>query len=272
MASAWTVRGLGIALLLAAIPALLYVDEPLGGMLAFALAVTGLFTAIVVAEATVPARGAQALVEGDTAALEDLRAGLGLQGAPLYVHDQGNAGGERMFWPASDNERPVPILDARSLSYAGTGETKVGIALEPSGLRLLALHEAETRPLAPGAPLAEVEAFLEGLFTTHDLARGFSLTKAEDGLRARLRAQAVELPCQSDPLDPACQATGCALCQAAGCALARSLERPVEVAQARVEDEHVTLQLSPETRIEEHEAAQESAASAQPETRAEGSA
>lgn len=246
MQTVWKVRGLGILLVLAAVPAFLFVAEPLGGMLAFALAVTGSFLAVVVAEPAVPAGFGQALVDGDQGLLDEFSDGLGMEGSPVYVHDQGNVGAERLFLAASDNDRPVPILDRETLAYAGSGATKVGLALAPPGLELVRRHEDEAAGLPEGAPMAEAEAFLSGLFATHDLVRGFSITKADEALRVRFRSQAVEPPCLSDPLDPACQRTGCAICQATGCALARSLERPVSVAEADVEEDQVLLHLTPE--------------------------
>lgn len=244
MQAAWKVRGLGLAFVVAAVPAFLYVDEPLGGMLAFGLAATGLFVAVVVAEATVPARGLQATVAGDAGALSDLADGLGLEGTPHYVHDQGNVGAERLFLPASKNERPIPILDPDTLAYSGTGGTKVGLALAPPGLELLRLHARETRRLPEGASLSDAEAFLSGLFATHDLVRGVNVSKPGDRLRVRFEASALEVPCLSDPVEPACEATGCVACQAVGCALARSLEHPVAVDQARIEGDRVTLHLA----------------------------
>lgn len=246
MQTVWKVRGLGLALVLAAVPAFLFLAEPLGGMLAFALAVTGLFVTVVVAEPAVPARFGQALVEGDTAVLDEVAGGLRMQGGPVYVHDQGNVGAERLFLAASDNERPVPILDDQTLAYAGTGGTKVGLTVRPPGLRLVELHEAEASPLVAGASLSEAEAFLGGLFATHDLVDGFAVTKAGGRLRVRFAAQALEPPCLDQPLDPACRRTGCVVCQAAGCALARSLQRPVAVDEARIEEEQVLLHLRPE--------------------------
>jgi hypothetical protein len=237
---------LGALLVVGAVPALVYVDEPLGGMLAFALAVIGLFVAVVVAERAIPAGSVQAIVDGDGRTLAQLSEGLGLEGQPIYVHDQGNVGHERLFLPASANERAVPILDPDTVTYPGTGETKVGLAVDPPGLILLEAYAAEARPLDAGASLTEAEAFLDGLYTTHDLARSLTVTKTEDGLRVRFRPQAVEVPCREQPLDPICERTGCALCQAAGCALSRSLGRPLTVGEADVREDTVTLSLVPD--------------------------
>lgn len=262
MQTHWKARGLGAVLVLASLPAFLLLAEPLGGMLAVALAVTGAFVAIVVAERVIPARAVEATVEGDAAALADIGEGLGLEGLPIYVHDQGNVGAERLFLPASANERPVPILDPDTLAYAGTGGTKVGLGFQPPGLELVRLHETESQRLPEEASLSEAEAFLVGLFATHDLARGFSVTKSGDRLRVRIEAQALELPCVVDPVEPACQkAAGCVVCQAAGCAQARSRGRPLAVEEVQVDGARVVLHLAP----------QQPASSREPEGQAEAS-
>lgn len=247
MNTLWKARLLGALLTLAAVPSLLYVNEPLGGMLAFALAATGLFTLVIVAEDTLPTRATQALLTGDANAHQTIQHGLNLEGPPVYVHDQGNIGQERLFLPASTNQRPIPILDPDTTIYPGTGDTKIGLALPPPGLALLEQHENEAHPLPPKAPIQETQAFLQGLHATHDTAKQLTLTQHGDALQARFKTTNLEPPCLDDPIDPQCQRTGCLLCQTIGCALARSLERPLTVHEATIEAPWVTLQLAPET-------------------------
>ena len=241
MRTLWRVRALGALLVLAAVPALVAFPDPAGPVVATALAVTGLFVALVV-ERAVPAPAAEALLHGGARTLEQVAKGLGLQGRPVYVHDQGNVGEERLFIPAAQNAKPVPVLDADTTTYAG-GATKAGVAVAPPGLALVREH-AEATGLSPaGAALPDVEEFLQGLCATHDLASSVRVAGGERGVDVRFRAAALRPPCFDDPADPLCERTGCALCQAAGCALARSLGRPVVVAEARVEAPWVSLRL-----------------------------
>lgn len=239
-------QALGALLAVGAVPAFLFLADPLGGMLGFALMVTGVFIAVVAAERAVPAPASQAVLQGASETLSRTVDGLDLQGAPVYVHDQGNVGEERLFLPASDKQAPVPILDPDTVAYAGAGGTRIGLALPPAGLALIQQHEALSGTRLVDAGLPEVEAFLKGLGTTDDLMRGVRVTEDDQGLRARFQAAAVEPPCFQAPAEPRCQRSGCALCQAVGCSLARSLKRPIQVASATVEPPWVTIRLHPE--------------------------
>ncbi|MHB8603773.1 MAG: hypothetical protein ACYDCK_00855 [Thermoplasmatota archaeon] len=236
----WT-RGLGIACAIASLPVLYFVPSPLGGALGTALAVIGLFVAIVVAERVVGAASAQSILDGDARALHGVASGLKLAGSPIYVHDQGNVGEERLFLPASNNAKPVPILDAETTTYAGGGGTKLGIALAPSGLRLVQDHERNTQQPLHGADLPSIEAFLQTMFDAGDLARGVRLATAGDAIVFELRGAALRAPCVADPSDPLCAKTGCSLCQAAGCSLARALARPLAVEWAAIDAETIRV-------------------------------
>lgn len=241
MRSDWRVRLLGALVALAALPAAFLVPEPAGGVLAAGLAVTGLFVAVVAAERAVPAPAAEALVRGGARGLEQVARGLKLSGRPVYVHDQGNVGEERLFLPASDARKPVPILDADTAAYAGAAGTMAGLAFAPPGLALVQRHEADTGAELARADISDVEQFLRSLGSTHDLARGLRVSAEGGRVDVSFAAGAVRPPCLDDPSQPLCERTGCALCQAVGCALARSLNRPVAVAGATVEAPRVTL-------------------------------
>ena len=245
MRSDWRVRALGGLVALAAVPVAVLLPEPLGGVLAAGLAVTGLFVAVVVAERSVPAPAVEAVVHGAARSLDEVARGLKLAGRPVYVHDQGNVGEERLFLPAAQNEKPVPILDADTVAYAGAGSTKLGLALSPPGLALVRQHEAATGASLPTATLGEVGRFLQGLAAADDLARDVRVAADGAGVEVRFAAGAVRPPCFDDPAEPLCERTGCAICQAAGCALARSLRRPVAVTGAVVEAPRVTLRFEP---------------------------
>lgn len=237
---------LGLLLAVGAVPAFMFLSDPLGGMLGFALGVTGVFIAVVAAERAVPAPATEAVVQGGSDALAQARAGLDLQGSAVYVHDQGNLGEERLFLPASQTSKPVPILDRETAAYAGAGGTRVGLAVVPPGLRLVQAHEAASGSSLAKAALPETEAFLKGLGTSDDLMGGLRLTEDEGGLRVRFREASVRPACFEEPGDPRCSTTGCALCQAVGCSLARSLERPIQVIGADVEPPWVTIRFTPE--------------------------
>lgn len=243
MRADWRARLLGFATAAAALPVLFAVPEPVGPVLGAGLAVAGLFVAVVAAERAVPAPAAEALLRGDAATLQQVAEGLKLQGRPVYVHDQGNVGAERLFLPASENEKPVPILDPATVLYSGGSETKIGVAVAPAGLALLQAHEAATGESLRGAPLQEVEQQLQHLAADNDLARGMTVIAEGADLTVRFASGGVRPPCFDDPSTPLCEKTGCALCQAVGCALARSLGRPIEVREAHVEVPWVTLRL-----------------------------
>ncbi len=234
----WIVRGLGALFLAPAIPFLLLVDAPTGGVLAFGAASVGVFLIVIVAERVVPAPGAQALLDGSSDALDSVSSGLALGGRPVYVPDQGNVGEERLFLSAAGRQRPIPMLDAETVVYGGGGGTLRGVAIVPPGLRLL---QRRARPLEPGAKVEQTEAHLQGVLGSDDLATGISVTPTPHGFDVSLRSGATNPPCMRDPTDPQCQRVGCSICQAIGCALVRTVGRPLVVAEAEIAPPHVRL-------------------------------
>lgn len=242
---------LGAVLALAAVPALIWVAEPLGPVLAFGLGATGLFLLVVVAQRAVPADAAQAMLQRQAAQVAEVRAGLGLAGKPVYVpgrlaapaNARGGAarngarpGGATVFFPASDDDRPVPLLDGETVLYAGSGSVRSGIAAPPVTV---------VAPLA--GPLADVEGRLAGSLAAADLAQGLTVAAEHGGrLKADFRMAACDLPCLADPSRPACLETGCAVCQTIGCHLAVAMQRPVAAEEATVKGRRVTIWFRPE--------------------------
>lgn len=241
----WKVRLLGGMLLLAAVAAYVGVPDSAGAVLAASLAVVGAFVIVVVAEPSVPSPVAADVLAGDARSLVELARGLHLEGSPIYVHDQGNVGEERMFLPTFAQLRRVPVLDASTTAYAGSAATAAGLAVVPPGLPLLNRYTEDAEVDLKGAPVPEIEGALRGMLEAGDLGRGAELTEVEGALELRFRAGSAPPPCFADPSRPLCAETGCALCQAAGCALARGLQRPVVVEHAEITHPMVRVRYRP---------------------------
>ncbi len=227
----WIVRGLGMVFLAPSLPLLLLVDAPTGGVLAFGSASVGIFLIVIVAERVVPAPSAQAFLDGTADALDSVRHGLALGGSLVYVPDQGNVGEERLFLAAAGKSRPVPTLDAQTMVYGGSGGTRRGVALVPPGLSLL---QGRARPLEPGSRIEQMEAHVQGILGSADLATGVTVTPVPGGFEAGLHSGATQPPCMRDPTSPQCQRVGCHICQAIGCALVRAVGRPLVVGDTEV--------------------------------------
>ncbi|MGB0652307.1 MAG: hypothetical protein ACPGQL_03820 [Thermoplasmatota archaeon] len=260
MRSELVLRLIGGLVLVMVAPILLWVEEPLGTILAFNAAVIGVLLVFVLPERSLPAEGAEAALHGATEQAMDVASGLGLGGHPVYVNLDASANGDRLFLPTRPSDLPLPALDATTMTYAGDGGTQVGLAVRPSGARLLALAGDETS-LQPGAPLGQVTTFLRGAgrrngwFKELEIDQeldgaaaatepGQAQSRQEDGLRVAFVPDALRLPCQ-DAQEPACPRTGCSVCQVIGCAVARNRGRPMELHDAEITPDRVRLRLRP---------------------------
>lgn len=242
----WAARLLGAVLIIGAIPALVWVPEPLGGVLAFGAAAMGLFLIVVVAERAISAEAAQAIVQAQADQVAQVREGLKLAGRPIYV-PRGEAP-PVLFLPAADDDRRVPILDSDTVLYAGSATTKAGFTLPTAAITVAAALErkAGTRDAGPSG-LGDLESRVGGALAAADLAHGLTVQPEGDGrLKADLRSGACDLPCLDTPERPDCLETGCTACHTVAGALAAALGKPVAVESATVQGRRVTLLLRPE--------------------------
>ncbi len=225
-------RVLGLALIVAGVVAFFLVPGAVAWTLVFAGVSTGAFLSLVAGAPSVPASVVPALVEGPAEDVASLLDAFALNGRAVFVPPGGNLTRDRVFIPASENEKPVPLLDDASTIHRGPVDFKIGVALVPAGRALIDAHVDATGASLAGAPLPEVEGFLRGLGLENGLFTGLRLTRVHDSLVVAFSPR-VATPCfGAMSTSPPCDRGGCALCSAVGCALARSVDRPLAVHEA----------------------------------------
>ncbi len=231
----------GVALILAGIVAFIALPPPYSFTLLFAGASTGLFIALVASTPSVPRVVVDRILSGASEEGSSTIRGLSLAGKATYVPPGVNLARDRVFIAASDNDKPVPLLDDETVIHQGPPEFKTGMAIMPPGIGLVEGHAAAVGADMIGAPLPEAEAFIRGLGLENGLFQDFRMAREGERLVATFQPT-VTPPCL-DALasDPPCDRSGCALCSAVGCTLARSMARPMGVAEAGPDGDRVIM-------------------------------
>lgn len=252
MASWWRpglgVPAFGIGCLVLAAIAYLAFEEPVDATLAFALGSVGLFTLLVLTERAIPARTAQASLVGAGRALNEAAEGLALEGRASTVPPGGNLSRDRLFLAAAQSAKPLPVLDDRTILYAGPSTVRIGVAIEPPGRELVERWEQATGRRFADTPFAALRSSLAGMGLSEGLYRDLRLREEKGRLSLSYRPLDVKPPCMDAAATERlpCERTACTLCSAACVALARTLGRPVTVAEAEVAGGEVVLTVDPE--------------------------
>lgn len=242
------VRAFGILCLALALLAYVLLEEPHDALLAFALGMLGLFALLVLTEKVVPARAAEAILQGNARAALDTAEGLALTGRASVVPAGGNLTRDRLFLSAAESVKPLPVLDDATVVYAAPANIRTGIAIDPSGRVLLDAWEDATGEPFASMPVANVQSALAGLGLSEGLYKRFRMREEGGRFVMEFAPLDVQPPCLVDGATGRlpCEIAACALCSAACTALARSLGRPVTIAEAEAAKGEIRLRVEPE--------------------------
>lgn len=235
--ASWLVRGLGIALAASAVPCLLFLPEPAGGVLALGMSAVGMYVAVVVADPAVPASAAQAALLGEAEALRSLASALHLEGVPHAV--PAADGRCHLFLPARAETGSVPAPESGSL-HGGQDGHMAGVSVATSATHLVHAQGGERGRLR-AAGLQEGLGVLREAGREADLWHRLDVRPDADALAVSFRTGCVKPPCQGTTVG--CVPSGCMLCHSVAMGVAESLDAPVRLASGTAQGRWVRLKL-----------------------------
>lgn len=209
---------IGITLMIIGISFLL-VNTALYIKLGFASILIGLFMIFMITERSIPKNISDAQIEGNLDTIKSITKNLNLTGNALFLPKSDIRTEERIFIPLNENNKETPDIDDDFVFSTGTDGKSLGIAVPPSGLKLL--KEIEKQTDFENIALDEVEESLQ-TFVGMDLFRSVALKKVEDGWRLELEKPVF---CTND--QALCNQYPCPTCSAVLTAVTRASKQKV---------------------------------------------
>jgi len=210
----------GITLIITGISFLL-VNTTLYIKLGFASILIGLFMIFMITEKSIPKNISDAQIEGNLNTIKRITKNLNLTGNALFLPKSDIRTEERIFIPLNKNNKETPDFDDELVFSTGADGKSLGIAVPPSGLKLLG--EIEKQADFENITLDDVEESLQ-TFVGMDLLKSITIKKAEDKWMLELEKPVF---CPKD--HSLCNQYPCPTCSAVLTAVTRAAKKKVWV-------------------------------------------
>ena len=214
----------------------LLVNTALYIKLGFASILIGLFMIFMITERSIPKNISDAQIEGNLDTIKSITKNLNLTGNALFLPKSDIRTEERIFIPLNENNKETPDIDDDFVFSTGTDGKSLGIAVPPSGLKLL--KEIEKQMDFKNIALDEVEESLQ-TFVGMDLFRSVALKKVEDGWRLELEKPVF---CTND--QALCNQYPCPTCSAVLTAVTRASKQKVWITDTMHNGKKVVFHLT----------------------------
>jgi len=211
---------IGLTLMITGISFLL-VNTALYIKLGFASILIGLFMIFMITEKSIPKNISDAQIEGNLNTIKRITKNLNLTGNALFLPKSDIRTEERIFIPLNKNNKETPDFDDDLVFSTGADGKSLGIAVPPSGLKLLG--EIEKQADFENITLDEVEESLQ-TFVGMDLLSSVTLKKVEDDWMLELEKPVF---CPKD--QSLCNQYPCPTCSAVLTAVTRAAKQKVWV-------------------------------------------
>ena len=198
---------------------LLFTDDALYIKLAFSLILIGILLIFIITEKTIPSKISKAQIEGNFNAFENIAKNLNLSGNAIFIPTSDILDEERIFIPLDKKDMNIPELNDDSLFSTGLDGKSLGMAIPPSGLKLLQEIEKETN----FSEIAEdnIEEQLQS-FVGMDLLKSVTLKRLKGNWKLQL-----EKPIFCQGYNSMCKQYPCPTCSAILTAITRSTDKKI---------------------------------------------
>jgi len=200
---------------------LLFTNNTLYVKLSFALLLIGVLMIFIITEKTIPSKISKAQIEGNFNAFENITKNLNLNGNAVFIPKSEILTEERVFIPLENKNTKIPELNDDTVFSTGIDGKSLGMAVPPSGLKLLQEIEKETD--FKDINQDNIEESLQ-TFVGMDLINSVELKKLSDKWKLEL---VKPIFCQEK--ESMCRQYPCPTCSALLTAIARSNNKKVWV-------------------------------------------
>ena len=215
---------IGVILIAIGIAFLLYDPGELHLKIGFASILIGIFMVFMITERSVPKTISDAQIEGNLDAVKSITKELNLAGNAVFVPKSHILSQERLFIPLTTTDIKLPEIDDDLVFSTGGDGKSLGIAIPPSGLKLLQEIQGETDFENTG--LEGVEEKLQ-TFVGMNLLKSVSFKKGEDGWKLELEKP---LFCVND--ETLCKQYPCPTCSAVLSAITQASKQKIWIHDA----------------------------------------
>lgn len=198
---------------------LLLTDDTFYIKLAFALILIGALLIFMITEKTIPSKISKAQIEGNLNAFKNITKNLNLTGNAVFIPTSDILTEERVFIPLEKTKMKLPEFNNDFVFSTGMDGKSLGIALPPSGLKLLEEVGKETD--FENTNEENIEEQLQ-TFVGMDLLKSVALKKSKDNWKLE-----IEKPIFCNNEQSMCKQYPCPTCSAILTAITRSTNKKI---------------------------------------------
>lgn len=198
---------------------LLFSNDALYIKLGFAVILIGFLLMFMITEKTIPRKVSKAQIEGNFNAFENITKNLNLSGNAVFIPTSDILNEERIFIPLEEKNMKIPELNNDSVFSTGIDGKSLGMAIPPSGLKLL--QEVEKEINFSEIPEENLEEQLQS-FVGLDLLKSVTLKRLSDNWKL-----IVEKPIFCERNNSMCKQFPCPTCSAILTAITRSTDKKI---------------------------------------------
>ena len=203
----------------------------------FAFILIGIIMIFLITERSIPKKISDAQIEGNLDVVKSITEKLNLKGNAVFLPKSHILSEERIFIPLtkSDNVK-LPFIDTDLVFLTGMDGTSLGIAVPPSGLKLL--NEVEKEAAFEHTKLEDIQEQLQ-TFVGMDLLKSVSFKKQKNNWNLELEKPSF---CTHDEI--ACNQFPCPTCSAVLSAITRASKKKLWINDTTFNGKKTTFDLT----------------------------
>lgn len=198
---------------------LLFSNDALYIKLGFAVILIGVLLIFMITEKTIPRKLSKAQIEGNFNAFENITKNLNLSGNAVFIPTSDILNEERIFIPLEESNMKIPELNDDSVFSTGIDGRSLGMAIPPSGLKLL--QEVEKEIKFSEISEENLEEKLQS-FVGLDLLKSVTLKRLSENWKL-----IIEKPIFCESNKNMCKQFPCPTCSAILTAITRSTDKKI---------------------------------------------
>jgi len=203
--------------------------------LGFASIIIGLLLIFIITERSIPKNLSDAQIKGNIDTIKNITKNLNLTGNAMFLPKSDLRTEERIFISLNKTNQTLPVIDNDFVFSTGSDGKSLGIAVPPSGLKLL--DEIEKQVDFKGITIDEIEDPLQA-FVGMDLIKSLTLQKTENSILLEMDKPVF---CSKD--QTLCNQYPCPTCSAVITAVTRAAKQNIKINNTIHNEKKVTFDL-----------------------------